>query len=617
MPEANPEPQEGRFRVLDLVVDLRRQAVSRNGVRIELPDLSFKLLAALVRCAPHTLDKDELIRQVWGSVVVSDETLSQRVRLLRQALGEDGQEPRYLSSVRGRGYRLLCDAAPVTVPDTQSSRAGAAAKRSWLPIAAGTVLLVIAGWWLFQGDPGTAGPAAEPAIRSIAVLPFADLSPNQNHGYFADGMQEELLSRLAGHSNLQVVSRTSVERFRNTSMRLPEIAGELGVDAVIESSVRVADDRVRITVQLIDAGSDRHLWADAYDRTLSVANLFAIQQEVAEQVSRALALQYPDEGQAVALPTSNLAAYDAYLLGRYNTVQQTTESLQTAISQLQRAVSLDPEFAEAWSALGWAWSFLGTLYGGLPPREVYPQAKAAATRALAIDNSLADARSLYADILTWYDWDFAAAEREYQKTLELDPLNVLGYALFLSVQQRHAEAITLIETLIAAAPDDAWVRINAGWTFLRAGQYQRAIAEAELAPLHVDSRPILGFAYLALDDPDGAMVEFEASLRERGRGPRQLANLARGCFETGQPDRGRAVLEELEAVATQRYVPADLLADIYFSAGDAERGFAAYLQAVEDRARGVIFLATNSSLDNYREDPRYAALLEAVGLSTQ
>jgi TolB-like protein/Tfp pilus assembly protein PilF len=443
------------------------------------------------------------------------------------------------------------------------------------------------------------------------------LSPNQDHGYFADGMQEELLSRLAGHSNLRVASRTSVERFRNTTRRLPEIAGELGVDAVIESSVRVADDRVRITVQLIDADSDRHLWADVFDRALSVANLFAIQQEVAGQVSRALALQYPDEGRAVALPTTSLAAYDAYLGGRYNTVQQTPESLETAITQLQRAVSQDPEFAEAWSALGWAWSFVGTLYGGLPPREVYPQAKAAVTRALAIDNRLADARSLYADILTWYDWDFAAAEREYQKTVKLDPLNVLGYALFLSVQQRHSEAIALIEKRIAAAPDDPWVRINAGWTFLRAGQYKRAITEAERAPLHVDSRPILGFTYLALGDHGRAMDEFEASLQERGREPRQLSNLARGYFTTGQPARGHTVLEELEEVATQRYVPPDLLADVYFSAGDADRGFAGYQQAIAARARGVIFLATNSSLENYRDDPRYTALLEAVGLSTR
>lgn len=602
--------------MLDLVVDVQRQTVSRDGTAIELPNLSFRLLAALIRAAPHTLDKDALIQQVWDGVVVSDETLSQRVRLLRQSLGEDGQTPRYLGSVRGRGYRMLCDVEPVAAVEPLAKARSARSRPLWTAVF---LLLLVAtpGWWLVRSLSDGSESAQVPRIRSIAVLPFADLSPGQDHGYFADGMQEELLSRLAGLPNLQVASRTSVERFRETSMSLSDIATQLNVDTVIESSVRVADDRVRITVQLIDADTDRHLWAETYDRALSVADLFSIQQDVAQQVSRTLALQYPEGGVAPILPTTSLAAYDAYLVGRYNTFQQTPETLQAAIAQLGKAVQLDPEFAEAWSALGWAWSFVGTLYGGVPPREAYPQAKAAATRALAIDNQLADARTLYADILTWYDWDFAAAEREYKKTLELDSLNVLGYVLFLSSQKRHEEAISLIEKRVAAAPDDPYVRINAGWTFLRAGQYARAIEEARRAPQHVDSRPIVGFAYLAMGDFASALPEFQANLAERGRRPRQLSNLARGYFEAGQPDKGRPLLEELQALSARGYVSPDLLASVYFAAGDIDRGFASYQHAIEARARSAIFLETHSFLNGYRNDPRYAALIEAVGLETR
>lgn len=606
MNPANSGTDSARFKVLDLEVDLTRQTVRRDGVAIELPDLSFRLLAALIRHAPDTIGKDELVREVWGEVVVSDETLSQRVRLLRQALGEDSQEPRYLTSVRGRGYRLLCDVEPIT--ETEKSRSP---HRHWPVVVAAIIALVIAALWPII--PGDDEPA--PGIHGIAVLPFADLSPDGDHAYFADGMQEELLTRLAQQSGLAVASRTSVERYRNTDMSLPDIARELGVGAVIESSVRIADDRVRITVQLIDADSDRHLWAEVYERDLTVANIFAIQQEVAEQISQALSRGSVTAGTggAVQLPTDSIEAYNAYLIGRAHTFAQTPEDLAQAIRFLEEAVGIDPEFAEAWANLGWAYSFRGTIYGRQPPREVYPKAKAAVTRALAIDNTLADARSLYADILTWYDWDFVAAEREYRKTLQQDPLNVLGYALFLATQQRQEEAIALLRRRIAAQPDEPYVRINAGWAYLRDGRYEQAIAEANLAPNHTDARSILGFAYLGQGEVDAAVAVLEENLREQGRRPRQLSNLAIAYFVAGREAEGRALLQELETAAAEQYVAPDLIADAYLAAGDLDAGFAAYRKAVEARARGVIFIQTNPWLAGHRDDPRYLALVEAVG----
>jgi len=604
MTETVSTPAESRFQLLDLVLDLQRGTLARAGVEIELPELSFRLLAALVRCAPEALGKDDLIRQVWGDVVVSDETLSQRVRLLRQALGEDAQEPRYIASVRGRGYRLLC---PVRALSARTTVPG---KARWPALAAALAALLVAVWLLWPGDRNTATD-----IQSIAVLPFTDLSPGQDHRYFADGMQEELLSRLAGLDNLSVVSRTTVERYRDTTMSLPDIAGELGVNAIIESSVRVTEGRVRITAQLIDAGTDRHLWAEVYDRQLTVENIFAIQQEVAERIGRALALEFasPDGAKARGLPTHDLAAYDAYLVGRYHTFRQTPEDLDLAIRYLRQAVTLDPEFAEAWTALGWSYSFVGTIYGKQPPKDVYPLAKDAVTRALALDGELANARTLYADILTWYDWDFAAAEREYEKTLELDPLNVLGYALFLSTQLRHDEAIELIERRIAAAPDDPYVRINAAWTFLRARDYERAIAEAKRAPEHPDTGAVLGYASLGQGRVEDALSIFTADLQRQGRQPRQLSQLAVACFRAGRESEGHALLAELEALSRERYISPDLLAEPYFAAGDADSGFANVFEAVTVRARGAIFLQTTSMLDDYRSDPRYRIALTAVG----
>jgi TolB-like protein/DNA-binding winged helix-turn-helix (wHTH) protein len=607
----NPLPESpvtSNFRVLDLEVDLDRQTVRRDGLDIELPDLSFRLFAALIRHAPEMVSKDELVQEVWGGVVVSDETLSQRIRLLRQALGEDGQEPRYITSVRGRGYRLICDVAAL---ESESERPSL--HRHWPVVLTAIVAMAIAALWPII--PGDDVVVPEPMIHSIAVLPFTDLSPNQDHRYFADGMQEELLTRLAKIPDLKVASRTSVEQYRGTTLNLTEIGGALGVGAIIESSVRVADERVRITVQLIDAQTDRHLWAESYDRELSVANIFAIQQEVADTISRALTEGHTAAGaDHVQLPTNSLDAYNAYLVGRAHTFAQTPEDLALAIDYLEQAVEIDPEFAEAWASLGWAYSFRGTIYGRQPPREVYPQAKAAVTRALAIDNTLADARDLYADILAWYDWDFAAAEREYKKALELEPLNVLGYALLLSVQQRHEEAIALLEQRIAANPDDAYVRINAGWAYLRDNRFEQAIAEASLAPNHTDARAILGFAAMGMGDIEGSVEIFDESLREQGRRPRHLSNLAIAYFEAGRDEEGRALMAELETAAAAQYVSPDLIADVHFAAGDPDAGFIAMNAAIEARSRGMIFILTNPWLEPYREDPRYAELVQAVGL---
>lgn len=318
---------QGRFRVLDLQVDLGRETVSRAKQAIDLPELSFRLFAVLIRHAPHRVSKDELITEVWNDVVVSDETLAQRVRLLRQALGEDSQNPRYFSSVRGRGYRMICDVKPLGDPASSNKT------RNGLM---GAALLAIVALLFFNNLQDDSPPA--PSANSIAVLPFADLS------------------------------------------------------AIIEGSVRIDGDRVRITVQLIDAQSDQHLWADNFDSTLSVQNIFSIQEEVATRIAEAMQLEYmrDAEPEPVQLPTGSLDAYSAYLLGRYHTFRQTPDDLELAVANLERATTLDPEFAEAFASLGWAYSFLGTSYGNVPPREVYPQAKEAALNAFALDSDLAE-----------------------------------------------------------------------------------------------------------------------------------------------------------------------------------------------------------------------------------
>jgi len=604
------EPAVSRVRLAELEVDIAMGTVWRDGQRLDLPDLSFRLLAALISHAPGGVGKDELIREVWGDVVVGDETLAQRVRLLRQALDEDSQNPRFITSVRGRGYRLIC---PVEL--ASSDRKPESRRLGWIAAAAVFIAVAILVSPNFDTAPGDTPAILPPASNIVAVLPFQDLSPDRSHGFFADGMQEELLTRLSRLRELSVVSRTSVERYRDSNTSLPQIAADLGAIAVIEGSVRVDDRKLRITVQLIDGTSDVHLWAETYDRELNIENVFAIQREVADAIAQALKLEFTARGQtAIELPTDNLDAYNQYLLGRHHTFQQTPEDLELAVTYLSKATELDPQFAEAYAALGWAYSFLGTAYGRYAPAEAYPKAREAALRAIAIDSNLANARTLYADILTWYDWDFVSAEQEYLRTIEIDPLNVLGYALFLSCLERHDEAIALVERRVAAQNDDPYVRVNAGWRYLNAGQYEKAIDAAKIASQHPDAASLMGLAYLAQGDVTKAIDVFQKDLDKQGRQPQQLTNLSVAYFKSGDDAKASMYQSELETLAGQQFLSPALLAATEFAAGDADRGFELLQEAVDVRAREVIFLRVNRMLTGYREDPRYRDLLAAVGL---
>jgi len=603
---ASPAPTR-HYRVDDLEIDLDNESVRRDGVRLDLPDLSFRLLATLVVRAPERVTKDELIQEIWDGSVVSDETLAQRVRLLRQVLDEDSLNPRYIASVRGRGYRLICPVEALA-PDSR-----AIIRRNRWPMLAGVATMAVLAAWFATSSLRDQSPSA--STRSIAVLPFVDLSAGQTHRHFADGMQEELLTRLTKLESLEVLSRTSVEKYRDTNLSLPEIARQVGTNAIIEGSVRIAENRVRITVQLIDAVADRHVWAENFDRELSVANIIRIQEDVADQIAAALRLEYQSEQATtqVRLPTDNLQAYEAYLLGRYHTFQLTPRDLEQAVIHLERAIALDAQFAEAYTSLGWAYSFLGTTYGRRAPRDAYPKAREAALRALALDSEFADARSLYADILTWYDWDFVAAEREYIRAMELNPLNVLGYALFLSTQMRHDEAMELVEKRASASPNDPFVFVNAGWRYLNAGQTDRAIAAAIQGQDHPDANAVLGFSSMAAGDIDRAITAFEADLDTFGSNPAQLSNLAYAYFKAGRSAEGRELLDELLATSADAYVSPALIAAVYFAAGDADNGFAMLDQAVSARAREVIFMQVSQSLAGYRQDPRYTALIRKIG----
>jgi TolB-like protein len=439
------------------------------------------------------------------------------------------------------------------------------------------------------------------------------MSPNSDNQYFADGIHEELLSHLAQTSSFEVVSRTSVMPFRETSLSIPEIAQQLNVDTVLEGSVRRAGGQVRITFQLINGVTDLHLWTETYEHELTMENLFSIQEEVARKVSTALQAEFVSQAAPVNLPTRSLEAYDLYLLGRYETFQQTRSGLDQAVIWLERALEIDKEFAEAWATLGWAYSFQGSGYSDKTPSEVYGAAREAALKALVLDPNLADAHSLHADILTWYDWDWLAAEEEYLAALKWDPSNVLGYVLFLSTQQRHDEAIELVEKLINRYPGSEFIHINAAWRYLNARRYDQALIQASLAPEHIDFGGVTGWALLSSGREEEALAVFEWDFERQPDNPLLMSNLAVAHARLGNNTQARELLRKLIEISALTYIQPDSVAAVLFELGDADSGFEWMQKALEQRSRGLIFLQVDHVYDRYRQDPRYLALEEALG----
>ncbi|MFU8831838.1 MAG: winged helix-turn-helix domain-containing protein, partial [Wenzhouxiangella sp.] len=384
-------------------MDAGTRCVTRGGSEIDLPKLSFDLLAALIEAAPNVVSPDQLMETVWTGLVVSPETVTQRVKLLRDALGDDPQEPRYIALVRGAGYRLI---APVRRPAEDQAAPGSRATVPAVVLAAVLIAVAaVASGLIYRGDwqpqtrlPGVARDAGQ--TPSIAVLPFANRSDLEADAFFADGIHDHLLVQLAGIHGLRVISRTSVMGYRDRAISIPEIARELDVGVILEGAVQRAGEQVRISVQLIDGRDDRNLWAETFDRPLSAANVFAIQGEISRAVADELKVSLlPAERARLDRPaTLSLAAYDAYLKGRAEMNRFTEAGLNGAVARFQAALTEDPQFTLAYIGLAEARMLQQRFL--LLNRELAVQlAESSLARALAIDPALPEALAIRGDVL--------------------------------------------------------------------------------------------------------------------------------------------------------------------------------------------------------------------------
>jgi serine/threonine protein kinase len=478
--------------------------------------------------------------------------------------------------------------------------------RSWIVSAVAAVALLAATglWWRAQGrnaDAVTSGPE----VRSIAVLPLQSLSPDPNDEYFSDGMTEQLISSLAQVRALKVISRTSVMQYKKTSKKLGDIAKELGVDAIIEGSVRRADGRVRVTTQLIHAASDAHLWAKDFDHDFS--DILKLQAEIADAIVREIRIQVTPEQakQLTASRTVNPKAYDLYMLGRYHYWQSNPTSWKQSVAELEEAVRLQPDYAPAQASLSMAWTegrdLLFSQAEG-PRRE-------AAQKAIELDPSLAEGYAALAGI-KFDDWDWDGTLAAYEKAYELNPsaIDVCGcYGNVLAAFGRFDDALRIIEQGINVNPLATDLRFNHGFVLFMDRKYQDAEREfrraLELEPRNMLAHILLVYTYLQMNRPQDALAEADRpELRNTGL-------MVATYTQMGRREEALKILAAMDREAN----PLDA-SWAYFSLGDRDRGFEYLSKAIDRRQGPVRWINVSPLYDGVRSDPQFKALVARLKL---
>jgi TolB-like protein/Tfp pilus assembly protein PilF len=455
-------------------------------------------------------------------------------------------------------------------------------------------------------------------IHSLAVLPLENLSGDPAQEYFADGMTEELTTDLAKIRGVRVISRTSAMRFKGANKPLPEIARELNVDGVIEGSVERSGNRVRITAQLIHAPTDAHLWADSYERDLR--DILSLQDEVARDIANRIKVRLTPAEQARLSTASPVdpQAYQSYLEGRYYWNLRTEEGLNKGVEYFRDAIAKDPHYALAYAGLAQSYITLEG-YRILPGKEALPLAKAAALKALQLDEGLAEARTALASVLA-YDLDLAAAEKECKRAIELSPSLATAHQWFaevvLSPSGRHKEAIAEMERALELDPLSMAVNTWFGAILYWAGKDDEAIAQLSKAIEMDRNVPIahlwLGRVYLKKRMFKEAIDELQSAAKLSGGRSAYLASLGYAYAASGQRNKAAKILTQLTQLSARKYVPAYEVAALCAGLKREDQAFQWLQKAREERSTSLDHVASDPAFDSLRSDPRYAALLRRL-----
>jgi TolB-like protein/DNA-binding winged helix-turn-helix (wHTH) protein/Flp pilus assembly protein TadD len=611
--------------------DFKIGELRKNGLRIKVQDQPFQVLAMLLEKPGGIVTREELQRRLWpaDTFVDFDHSLNSAIKKLREALGDQAENPRFIETLHRRGYRFIApvdgngtSAASASVESALIKKAGAKPRPTRGPrvgIALGlgvAVLLLTLLGFAFEYLLSTKN--ATPQIRSLAVLPLQNLSADREQEYFSDGLTDALITDLAQIRSLEVISRTSSMQYKGTKKSMAEVARELKVDGVVEGTVQRSGDRVRITAQLIDATNDRHLWAQSFER--SPSDVIQLQDDIAQSISAAIAtVAQPERARLHRKRPVDQEAYDNYLKGRYELNKRERVALARARDFFDRATVKDPDFGEGYAGLASCYLILGE-YEVLPPAEAYPKARDAAARALQIDETLAEAHLVLAGVKRDYDWDFPAAEDEFRRGIDLSPSSATAhqwYAEMLSEDLgRHADAIAEIES--AQRLDSLSPIINTihGDVLRLAGRTDEARLQLEhtlaMDPQFAYAHAILGNVYLHDNLIGKAAEEYKRATVMSPNSPWYMSMLAFCYGRVGRRAEAEKLLQALLAQSQNGYVPSVDIAASYEAVGQ-EREALTYLQkAYDERDVKLRWLDTKPNFENLHSNQKFQELLRRI-----
>lgn len=612
-----------------------------DGKPVSLPPKAFDLLLVLVDRSGHLVEKDELLRIVWPGAFVEEGNLAVTVSLIRKALSDDRGHHKYIETVPKRGYRFVAevkrldDSALVIATAKEAEPAGprlvspavmaaepppgkAEAQSGRWPaflafavvVASLVVLLVAAIAYLESGSPKAPNVSR---IRSLAVLPFQTLSTSISDRYLGLGMADAVITKLANTGKIVVRPTSAIQQYAGTHLSPQAVGHEQGVDAVLDGRIQLDGNRVRVTVQLIRVQDGLQLWADTFERQFT--DVFALEDALSAMAAQSLGLQLTGEETRKfnKRSTENPDAYDAYMKGRYFWNKRTESGLKKGLEYFRQAIHLDPGFADAYVGVADSYATLG-LYSVLPPKQAFPSAKDAATRALQMDDSLAAAHATLGFIHFYYDWKPAASADEFRRAFAENPDYAMAHSWYgesLAARGQYSEAMAEARRAIQDDPLSLIIGSNAGWTLALAGHYQQSVETLtktiEIDPNFPRTHFRLGQVYEERGQYALAISEFEKAVQLSGGDPYYEGSLGHAYAAMGSTSQAHAVLRNLEArLGRQEYVPAYTVALIYAGLGDKDDAFRWLQRAVEDRSTSMVFLRRDPELATLRSDSRFA-----------
>jgi DNA-binding winged helix-turn-helix (wHTH) protein/TolB-like protein/Flp pilus assembly protein TadD len=647
-------------------LDPVRRVLLREGKAIALKPKVFETLLVLVRNSGRVMEKDELMQQLWPDTVVEEVNLAHNISMLRKALGQKSDENRFIITVPGRGYGFVAEViqtkrnapAPDAISEYELTRSRLVVEEETderdLPVAsqiyadcagsralpaehpkgklaralghkrlvfaaalAAVVMVIGAVLLIYKSRAPKPQPFAQ--IKSIAVLPFKPLVTDSRDESLELGMADTLIARLSNIRDINVRPISAVRKYAGAEQDAVAAGREQRVDAVIDGQIQKSGEKIRVTVRIVSVDGGVSMWTNQFDE--DIKDIFRVQDSISERVTAVLALKLTgQERERLAKSyTENAEAYQLYLLGRYHVNRLTDDGILKSLDYFQQAIEKDPNFALAFAGLAGSYNALGG-FNVRPPKEVYPKARSAALTALNLDPLLAQAHTELAMVNLTFDWDWAGAEREFKRAIEIyasDPDAHYYYAYFLAFMGRFDNAITEMQNAQQLDPVSLVKLTGLAQVLLVARRYDDALEECRKA-LEMDpnlgfAHWLLGLAYMHRGSYEPAILALQKSIPLSGDSPDEPASLAHAYALAGKRAEARKILDELKEQAKRKYISPSAMADLYGALGDKDQAFALLEKAYDERDNMVVLLKVEPTFDPLRSDPRFTDLLRRVG----